>query len=275
LLAAQINSRTSRKSTMKTQTYRTIQLEQREAVARIVLNKPPLNILDIAMIEEVRDALRAIETESGVRIIVLRAAGEKAFCAGVSIHDHTPERIGHMIPRFHDIFRLLARADKVTVAAVQGHCLGGGLELASMCDLVIAADDAQFGQPEIKLGQLPPVGIVLLPHLIGYRKAAEMLLTGASISARQAEALGLVNRVVPAEQLTRTLEELLNELIAHSGAALRLTKQLLRRVSGFDFEAALSESEDFFLNQLVHTDDAKEGIFAFLEKRAPKWTHRL
>ena len=260
---------------MTTQRYHTIQLEECEAVATITLAKPPLNILDLAMIEEIRDALRAIESNPAVRIIVFRAAGEKAFCAGVSIHDHTPEKIGEMIPRFHDIFRLLARTDKVTVAAVQGHCLGGGLELVTMCDLVVASENAQFGQPEIKLGQLPPVGIILLPHLMGYRKAAELLLTGASISAAQAENLGLINRVVPASQLARSLEELLAELTAQSGAALAMTKQLLRRIAPYDFEKALQQSEEFFLNKVAATDDAKEGIFAFLEKRAPKWNHRL
>ena len=263
---------------MTTQRYHTIQLEECEAVATITLAKPPLNILDLAMIEEIRDALRAIESDPAVRIIVFRAAGEKAFCAGVSIHDHTPEKIGEMIPRFHDIFRLLARTDKVTVAAVQGHCLGGGLELICICDLVVASENAQFGQPEIKLGQLPPVGIILLPHLMGYRKAAELLLTGASISARQAQTLGLVNWVTPVEppeKLSQALDELLKELTAQSGAALAMTKQLLRRIAPYDFEKALQQSEEFFLNKVAATDDAKEGIFAFLEKRAPKWNHRL
>lgn len=259
---------------MTIQTYQAIQVERRGAVCSMQLNKPPLNILDMAMIEEVHDALREADADPNVRIVVFRGAGEKAFCAGVSIQDHTPERIGEMIPRFHRVFRILARTDKVTVAAVHGHCLGGGLELASLCDLVVAAENAQLGQPEIKLGQLPPVGIILLPYLIGYRKAAELLLTGASIGARQAEALGLVNRVVPPEQLSRCLDELLGELTAQSGAALRLTKQLLRRVSGLDFEKALNESEEFFLKTLVKTEDAKEGVFAFLEKRAPQWKHR-
>jgi cyclohexa-1,5-dienecarbonyl-CoA hydratase len=259
---------------MPTQTYKTIRVELKQAVATIVLSKPPLNILDIEMIEETRDALRAIESEPETRIIVFRAAGEKAFCAGVSIQDHTPDRIGVMIPRFHEIFRLLGRTDKVTVAAVQGYCLGGGLELASICDLVIASEGAQFGQPEIKLGQLPPVGIILLPQLLGYRKAADLLLTGASISAAKAEEIGLINRVVPAEALGRELESLLAGLTSQSGAALAMTKRLLRRVTSLDFEQALNRSEDFFLHTVVASDDAKEGIFAFLEKRPPQWTHK-
>jgi cyclohexa-1,5-dienecarbonyl-CoA hydratase len=261
--------------TMATQTFQTIQVERTSAVAAIVLAKPPLNILDIAMIEEIGEALGTIESDPSVRVIVFRSLGEKAFCAGVSIQDHTPDKIGLMIPRFHDVFRLLARSDRVTIAAVQGHCLGGGLELASACDLVIAAESAQFGQPEIKLGQLPPVGVILLPRLMGYRKAAELLLTGGSISAQQAEAFGLVNRVVPPEKLSQCTSELVAELTAQSGAALRLTKQLLRRFSAGNFIDTLNTSEEFFLSTVAATDDAKEGVFAFLEKRAPKWNHKL
>jgi cyclohexa-1,5-dienecarbonyl-CoA hydratase len=259
---------------MATQTYQAIQVERRESVSSIVLNKPPLNILDLGMIEEINDALRAIEQEEAVRVVVFRGAGEKAFCAGVSIQDHTPDRIGKMIPVFHNVFRQIARTDKLTVAAVHGHCLGGGLELVSICDLVVATEKAQMGQPEIRLGQLPPVAAVLLPYLIGYRKAAELLLTGKNIGAREAQTLGLVNRVVPDGELTRGLEELIGELTAQSGAALRITKRLLRRVAGLDFERLLGESEEFFLEYVAKSADAKEGIFAFLEKRAPHWTHR-
>ena len=256
------------------QTYQAIQVERQGPVFTIQLNKPPLNILDAAMIEEVIAALEEAESDLEVRIIVFRGAGEKAFCAGVSIKDHTPDRIRDMIPRFDDIFRQLARSDKVTLGVVQGHCLGGGMELALMCDLVVAAENAQFGQPEIKLGQLPPVGIVLLPHLIGYRKAAELLFTGRNIGAKEAAALGLVNRLAPAEQLSQCAEELLKEMLTLSGTALLQSKKLLRRLSGLDFERALRESEEFFFEAVIPSHDAQEGIIAFLEKRAPQWTHR-
>jgi len=140
--------------------------------------------------------------------------------------------------------------------------------------LVVASEDAQFGQPEIKLGQLAPVGVILLPHLIGYRKAAELLLTGNTLSAWEAQRLGLVNRVAPPEQLPQCADELLSELLVQSGSALRLTKTILRRVAGLDFERALAESEEFFLQTLAKTEDAKEGVLAFLEKRAPQWRNR-
>jgi len=254
--------------------YETIKVEHLGPVYSIELNKPPLNILDIAMMEEIQAALEEADTDGGVRVLVFRGAGERAFSAGVSIQDHTPDRIEEMIRQFHGIFRQLAKTEKVTVAEVQGHCLGGGFELASMCDLVVAAEDARFGQPEIKLGQFPPVGVVLLPYLIGYRKAAELVLTGTTLTAQQAQELGLVNRVVSPEQLQHATDELLRELLEQSGTALRLTKTILRRVAGLDFEKALSESEQFFLQTLAKTEDAKEGVFAFLGKRPPQWINQ-
>ena len=254
--------------------YESIQVARVGPVYSIELSKPPLNIIDIAMMEEIREALQDAEANLDVRVTAFRGAGPNAFSAGVSIQDHAPDRIEEMIRCFHGIFRQLARTEKVTLAVVHGHCLGGGFELASMCDLVVASEDARFGQPEIKLGQLAPVGVILLPHLIGYRKAAELLLTGNTLSAPQAQALGLINRVAAPEQLSQCAEELLRELLSQSGSALRLTKTILRRVAGLDFEKALAESEAFFLKTLAKTEDAKEGVVAFLEKRAPQWTGR-
>jgi cyclohexa-1,5-dienecarbonyl-CoA hydratase len=251
----------------------TIRVERQGPVCSILLNKPPLNIIDFIMIQELRTALQQIEADAGIRVIVIKGAGPKGFSAGVSVQDHTPERIGDMIPAFDDIFRLLSATEKVTVAVVHGFCLGGAFELILACDLVIAAETAQFGQPEIKLGQLAPIGLILLPHLIGYRKAAELLITGESIGAREAQSLGLVNRVVPAEELPAAQEKLLSQITAQSGTLLRLTKQALRRTSVLNFEKTLQQTEEFFFQNVLPAADAKEGIFAFLERRAPQWTH--
>jgi cyclohexa-1,5-dienecarbonyl-CoA hydratase len=254
--------------------FQAIRVEHKGMVCSITLNKPPLNIIDFLMIQEVRAALQQLETESRVRVIAFSGAGEKGFSAGVSVQDHTPERAHEVIPAFDDIFRLLSRTDKVTVAAVHGFCLGGGFELVQMCDLVIAEEHAQFGQPEIKLGQAAPIGLILLPYLTGYRKAAELLLTGRTLSAAEAQALGLVNHVVvPPQTLSASLETLLNELTAQSGEILRLTKCALRRTSVLDFEKTLRDTEQFFFDSILKTHDAKEGITAFLEKRAPRWAH--
>ena len=258
---------------MTKQDFQSIRVERAGSVCSIVLNKPPLNIIDFAMIQEIRTALEQLSEDANCRVIVFQGAGDKGFSAGVSVQDHAPDRVEEVVPAFNDLFRLLARTDKVTVGAVHGVCLGGGLELILMCDLVVAAENARFGQPEIKLGQMAPIGIILLPHLVGYRKAAELLLTGATIGASEAQSLGLVNRVVPPEQLAQSVEGLLNELHALSGAVLRLNKLALRRTSALDFEKALEESENIFFGSILKTRDAKEGIFAFLEKRAPRWAN--
>jgi cyclohexa-1,5-dienecarbonyl-CoA hydratase len=253
--------------------YQTIQVEEQDPISQIVLNKPPLNIIDLTMIQEIRSALEALEGTSTIRVIVLRGAGVKAFSAGVSVQDHTSARVGELIPAFDDLFRLLARTDKIIVGVVQGFCFGGGFELILASDLVIAAGNAQFAQPEIKLGQAAPIGLILLPYLIGYRNAAELLLTGKSISANEAQSLGLVNHVVPPDQLMPALQNLLGQLNAQSGAILRLTKHALRRLSLPNFEIVLKETEDFLLESVLRTKDANEGILAFLEKRAAQWTH--
>ncbi|OGW96898.1 MAG: hypothetical protein A3K11_07150 [Nitrospirae bacterium RIFCSPLOWO2_12_FULL_63_8] len=253
--------------------FHAIRVERQDAVLSIALNNPPLNIIDLAMIEELLSAVRKATADPQVEVLVLRGAGPRGFSAGVSVQDHMPERVCNLIPLFDEIFLRLARTDKITVAAVHGFCLGGGLELVTMCDLVVAAESAQFGQPEIKLGQFAPVGVILLPHLIGYRKAAEVLFTGGTFGPRQAEAWGLVNRVVPEDELSGAVEELVHQILAQSKAILRLTKLFLRRTNGLDFEGLLKESERFFFESIVRTQDSKEGIYAFLEKRVPRWNH--
>ena len=254
-------------------TFESVRVDREAPVCSITLNKPPLNIIDLTMIEELRTILGQIEHDPTLRVVVLRGAGEKGFSAGVSVQDHTPDRVGKMIPAFDDLFRLLSSTEKVTVAAVHGFCLGGAFELTLACDLVLAADNAQFAQPEIKLGQLAPIGVILLPHLIGYRKSAELLLTGATLGALEAQSLGLVNRVVPPAELAQALRSLLNEMTAQSGTILRLTKRALRRTALLDFDKALQSMEGFFFESVLPTEDAKEGIFAFLEKRPPQWAH--
>ena len=258
---------------MGEQNFQSIQAAADASTFTITLNRPPLNIIDIPLIEEICDALRQAEADPDIGIILFRGAGPKGFSAGVSVQDHTPDRVGELIPKFDDIFRLLSATDKVTMAGVHGFCLGGGFELAAMCDLVVATENATFGQPEIKLGQLAPVGVILLPHLVGYRKAAELLFTGVTIGARQAEALGLVNQVVPNDQLPQALQSLAGQLSTQSRAILRYTKSFLRRVSGLEFDNLLKESEELFFNSVAQTQDSKEGIYAFLEKRSARWTH--
>jgi cyclohexa-1,5-dienecarbonyl-CoA hydratase len=247
----------------------TIQLRVDNRAAWIKLNQPPLNILNIPMMEELDAALkRAIPN---CDFLIFYSEQQKGFSAGVDVADHTPKRVGKMLRSFHATFRRLAAADCVTMAFVHGYCLGGGMELATFCDFVVAAGSAQFGQPEIKLGCFPPVAIVTLPQRIGMRAAMDLILTGRQIGAPEAQMLGLVTRVVPDGEYGDAADELLGELRALSPAVLRLARGLLWRTHAADFAKRLAEVERLYLTKLMKTSDAQEGIRAFMEKRAPYW----
>jgi cyclohexa-1,5-dienecarbonyl-CoA hydratase len=247
----------------------TIQLRLEDHTAWITLNRPPLNILDISMMQALDAVLERALPKCD--FLVFQGAGEKAFSAGTEIADHAPERVGKMLSAFHAVFRRLAAADCLRIAAVHGYCLGGGMELATFCDFVLATESAQFGQPEIKLGCFPPVALVTLPHLIGMRAAAHLILTGQQINAAEASRLGLVTRVVPDAQLPVALDSLLEELQTLSPIVLQLTRKTLGRIQFADFAKQLEEVERVYLTELMQTHDAHEGVRAFLEKRPPIW----
>ena len=247
----------------------TIQLQLADRTAWITLDRPPLNILDIPMMRSLDAALARALPQSD--FVVFQGAGAKAFSAGADVGDHTPKRVAKMLSAFHALFRRLAAAKCLTIAAVHGHCLGGGMELAAFCDFVLATESAQFGQPEIKLGCYPPVAMVILPHLIGMRAAAHLILTGREVSAGEAHRLGIVTRVVADDQLTTAVAALLEELRTLSPSVLHLTRKTLRQLHARDFLKQLKEAERVYLSELMRTHDAQEGIRAFLEKRKPVW----
>jgi cyclohexa-1,5-dienecarbonyl-CoA hydratase len=254
---------------MVTKDPETIQLRLENRTAWITLDRPPLNILDIPMMDALDTALeRAL---SKCDFVVFQGAGPKGFSAGAEIADHTPERIAKMLAAFHAVFRRLAAADCVKIAVVHGFCLGGGMELATFCDFVLATESAQFGQPEIKLGCFPPVAMVTLPQLIGMRAATHLILTGQQISAGEAHRLGLVTQVVSDQELRAALDQLLDELRPLSPTVLQLTRTKLWRLHAPDFGKQLEEVERVYLSVLMKTHDAQEGIRAFLEKRKPVW----
>ena len=182
-------------------------VERRDAVGRLIINRPPLNILDIATIRELRAQLEAVLGDPAVRLVEVRGAGEKAFSAGAEIRDHFPDRAPEMLREFHSLIRAAFDSRCPTVAVVKGPCLGGGMELAIACDFIVASRDARFGQPEIKVGAFPPVAAALLPRLMPEKKALEMILTGESISAEQAAHWGMVNRVAEVGQLGAAVNE--------------------------------------------------------------------
>jgi cyclohexa-1,5-dienecarbonyl-CoA hydratase len=247
----------------------TIQLRLEDRTAWITLDRPPLNILDISMMQALDGALeRAL---SKCDFVIFQGARSKAFSAGTEIADHTPERVEKMLSAFHGVFRRLAATNCLRIAAVHGYCLGGGMELATFCDFVLAAESAQFGQPEIKLGCFPPVALVTLPPLVGMRAAAHLILTGQPISAAEALRLGLVTSVVPDSELPAALDSLLEELQTLSPSVLQLTRKTLGRIHFADFAKQLEEVERVYLTELMQTHDAREGVRAFVEKRPPFW----
>jgi cyclohexa-1,5-dienecarbonyl-CoA hydratase len=245
----------------------------RDVVGRIVLDRPPVNVLNIAMMEEVQAALRQAQSASDTRAIVFSATG-RMFSAGVDIAEHTHDLMERMLNAFHGIFRLMADGEVPTLAVVQGHALGGGCELACFCDMIVAAHGAKFGQPEIAVGVFPPVAAALFPHLTGGRKAAELILTGEAIPAEEAHRIGLINTVVPADQLAAEAERLLARLTDKSAAVLRTAKRALRAGMAAGFDQALPAIEGIYSRSLMALEDPNEGLTAFMEKRKPVWKHR-
>jgi len=251
----------------------TITLEKSNNIARLTLNKPPLNVMDIAMMEELNAALASLRGDRASKVVVIAAAG-KAFSAGVDIADHTKDRVDEMIKKFHAIFHTLWSLEQPVVAAVQGAALGGGCELAIACDFIVASEKAKFGQPEIKVGVFPPIAALVLPRLIARKKAYELVLTGETIDAREAERLGLVNAVASVDSFDETVNAFVSKLTALSGAVLRLAKRAVQTGLDQGADAAFAEIERLYLRDLMATEDAVEGLAAFMEKRAAVWKER-
>ncbi|HEV7395877.1 MAG TPA: enoyl-CoA hydratase-related protein [Pyrinomonadaceae bacterium] len=246
-----------------------------DRVAQITFARPPLNVLDIEMMREINLALsECISMREVVAIVFDAAPDTRAFSAGVAVKDHVEDSIFKMLDAFHGIFRTLEQLAKPTIAVVDGAALGGGCELVAACDIVIASDRARFGQPEIKLGVFPPVACVLLPLIIGDKRARELILTGELIDAAQAGRLGLVNHVVPPEQLQQKTTEILSKLRELSGTSLESTRRAIDLGRGRSINDALAEVENIYLHELMKSEDANEGVRAFMEKRKPVWRNK-
>jgi cyclohexa-1,5-dienecarbonyl-CoA hydratase len=251
-----------------------ISLNINDRVARITLARPPLNILNIAMMREINTALGECGRRDLVAIVFAAAADCRAFSAGVAIEEHVEQLIYQMLDAFHSIFRSLEQLGKPTLALVDGAALGGGCELVAACDIVIASERARFGQPEIKIGAFPPVAAVVLPLVIGEKRARELILTGEVIDATDALRLGLCNYVVQTDALEQKLADILAKLREHSGAALEFARRAMDLGRGRTIDKALKDVEDIYLHELMKSMDATEGVKAFLEKRKPAWRNR-
>jgi cyclohexa-1,5-dienecarbonyl-CoA hydratase len=252
----------------------TILLHRDGRAATVTLNRPPLNILDIPTIDRLGGVIAELAADPDLLVIVLRGASDRAFSVGVTVQDHTPDKVVSMLDSFHGTIRRLRDLAAVTVAAVQGHCLGGGMELAMACDLMIATEDARFAQPEIELGCYPPVAAALLPSRIGAGLTLDLALTGRTLTCEEAERLSLVTRRVPSGKLDEAVQEFAAQLAAKSAPVLRLAKKAVRAGRDLPFPEALAETERIYKEELLPLEDLEEGTAAFLAKRRPEWRHR-
>lgn len=251
--------------------FKKIRLEVGERVAQVALENPPVNVIDMEMMADLIAALELLRSRDDVNAIVFSGSGVD-FSAGVDIKAHTPERVRDMLTQFHSVIRAVVATDKVTIAAVQGNCLGGGAELALMCDMVFCTEGARFQFPEIQLACFPPVAVVALAAAVGQKRAAEMILTGNVVHGDEAFHIGMANdAVADEEELSEVLQEVVQRLRSLSPAALRMTKKALYAWDAIHFDKGLKRSEDIYLNELFQTEDAREGIMAWIEKREPVW----
>ena len=246
-------------------------VERADRVGYLTINRPPLNILSIEVFDRLAAGLDELTRGGGVDILVVRAAGERAFSAGAEVADHVPDRAPAMLAAFHRVARALMSMDVVSIAAVKGLTLGGGMELALCCDIVVASEDAQLGQPEILLGSFPPIAAALLPGRVGRHHAFDIVLTGRRLSAFESLALGLVSRVAAPAELDGEVDQVIRSLRAASGPVLRLAVRALRGARPAEFSERLAANERIYVDELLRLDDAREGVEAFLQKRQPRW----
>jgi cyclohexa-1,5-dienecarbonyl-CoA hydratase len=249
-----------------------ITVEVHEGIAHLVLDDPPLNILTAPLMKDLRDRLRDCAADRSLRVLVLSAAG-KHFSAGASVEEHLPGAVETMIPEFMATVAALDTFPAPVVVAIQGRCLGGALELALAGDLLVAGRNALLGVPEISLGVFPPAACVQLPRLASPGLAAELVLTGKPITAAQALEAGLVRRVVEDEAVVAEAMDLARAMSGHSAAALREAKKALRAGVARDGDGGMAESSRIYLEDLMQTADATEGLRSFVEKRRPQWSH--
>ncbi len=245
-----------------------------EGLVTLTINRPPYNVLDIATMEELNHALDVALKEDSAKLLMITGRGEKVFSAGVDVLDHTPDKVEQMIEVFHGIIKRLLVFPLPTVAALNGSAMGGGCELALACDMVLATEDTKVGQPEIKLGVFPPIAAILMPRIMSQPRAMELLLGGGLIGAQEALNLGMLNRVFPRESFAQDCRLFIEQFLSLSRVALMYTKRAVLEAAGKPFLEALFTVEEIYLKELMATDDAVEGLNAFMEKRKPIWKNK-
>lgn len=259
---------------MNQKSYNNIIFSIEGDTAILTINRPPMNILNIATMEEMNDVLDNLTGSTQVKVLVISGTGEKAFSAGVDVSDHTEDKMDRMLEVFHGIFRKMSRLDQVTVAAIKGLTLGGGCEVAIFCDTIIAAENVKIGQPEIKLAVFAPIALLVLPRLVGLKKASELLLSGKAIDAKEAERIGLVNKVVPLESFESDVQEFIQPFLELSLIGIKYSKKGINLGLERNFADGLEKIEKIYREELMASEDAHEGLKSFLEKRKPIWKNK-
>ncbi len=250
-----------------------ITVDMADGIGTLTLSQPPLNILTRQLLAELRQRLEELAATPELRAVILEAEG-KHFSAGADVGEHLPPEFEQMIPEFLETVRALASFPLPVIAAVRGRCMGGGFEVVQAADIVIAGEGALFGQPEILLGVCAPAACVLLPSRAGRGVAAEILFTGDPLTAEQAADAGIVLRVVPDPEVEEAARSLALRIARHSASALRATVRTLRAANGIDLVRAFDAAGEIYVNELMRSEDAQEGLRAFLDKRTPTWNHR-
>lgn len=250
-----------------------LKIAKNDHVVRIMLNRPKHNVLNIPMMNQLNSELQAIAADNSLKCLVISGL-DKSFCAGVEVGDHKPDNVEEMVKVFNRIFELINMINIPVIAAVHGACLGGGMELAIACDIVIASKNAIFGQPEVKLGFFPPYAVIRLPELVGPAKAIEIVTTGQTYSAKQARKMGLISQEVSEDEFEAVVEKNITEICMASPLILRLNKRAVTRHVGTTFAQGVDLVSDYFLNTLMKTEDTLEGIASFEEKRQAQWKNR-
>ncbi|HSD29328.1 MAG TPA: enoyl-CoA hydratase-related protein [Vicinamibacteria bacterium] len=254
-------------------TFQHIHTDTAQGITRITLSRPPANVLSVEMMQELATAIEQLEYQKDVKLVTLFGSG-KYFSAGFELGDHLGDRAYVMLESFRRIFEALAKVDKPTLAVVAGPALGAGCILAAACDMVLAAQSAKLGHPEIRGGVFNTVAAALLPRLVGRKRAFEILISGASLSAADGERLGLVTRVVPDERLDAEVAAVVQRFQESSAPVMQLTRRAIAGGLDLPYEEAVRHAEDVYLNQLLGTHDVEEGLRAVAEKRKPVWKDR-
>lgn len=254
--------------------FQNIIVEKQAGVTKLTINRPPVNVMNYDTIAEISTALEELQKDAETKVLLIRGAGNRAFCAGVEVKDHIGDMVPKMMTGFEKMIKLLRGFSRPTIAVVNGVALGGGCEVVAACDMAIASEKAQLGQPEIKLGGLAPAAAALFPKIMGEKKAFELIVIGDNITAKDAEKIGLVNSVVPDEELDNTAGKVAAKFLTMTPIGVRLVKEAVHQCAdAADFDTAIRKATELGIKSW-QTEDAQEGLKSYLEKRPPVWKNK-